>query len=200
MKKKTKTKDEENIEQAFNELEGEKPEVIGNIHEPIKGSAVAIFREKCDIAMARIKNLKQFRESDTMVDYVFRVGRQLFDTPLDQMPPDSLIRTGGKLTGAFGYLGQKSSYARAERDVYEQKASEVSKEIVLKYLSDGRYKVTQAKAEAELETSELHEFVITKDAEKNQWENLIEATQSMISFIQSAIKVKESERFHSKQK
>jgi hypothetical protein len=162
---------------------------------PVVSSAVAIFRAKCETAMAKVNNLKEFRESDAMVDYVFKVGHDLFDRPLDQMTPDSLIRIGGKLTGAYAYMGQKSSYARAERDVYEQKASEVAKEIVLKYLSDGKYKVTHAKAKAEVEISELTEFVIQKTAEKNQWENIVEATQAMVSFIQSAIKVKEGERY-----
>lgn len=190
---KTKSNDVQEAEETIAELDASAEKEA-----PATGSAVAIFRAKCDTAMSRIKNLSQFRESDAMVDYVFKVGRNLFDTPLDQMPPDSLIRTGGKLTGAFGYLGQKSSYARAERDVFEQKASEVSKEIVLKNLSDGRYKVTEAKARAELEIAELTEFVIQKEAEKNQWENIVEATQAMVSFIQSAIKVKESERYHTK--
>lgn len=177
-------------------IETPEEEIVAD--EPRVSNAVAIFRAKCETALAKVNNLDQFRASDQMVDYVFRVGRQLFDTPLDQLQPDALIRTGGKLTGAYAYLGQKSAYSRAERDVYEQKANEVSKELVLKYLADGKYKVTEAKARVEIEIAELTEFVIQKEAAKSQWENIVEASQAMVSFIQSAIKVKEGERFAGK--
>lgn len=163
---------------------------------PEQSNAVRLFRAKCDTALLKINNIKQFRESDEMVDFVFRVGRSLFDQPLDQMDVAGLIRQGGKLTGAYAYLGQMSSRARAERDVYEQKCDEVQKELVLKYVGE-KYKVTEAKARASAEMEELEEFVIQKDATKNQWEGITSATQMMVMFIQSAIRVKEGEKFTS---
>ena len=163
-----------------------------------ENNAVSIFKQKCETALTKINNLQQFRESDPMVDFVFKIGRELFDTPLDKLTPDHLLRIGGKLTGAYAYLGQKSSYARAERDVYEQKLNETEKELTLKYLNDeAGYKVTKIKAMVVAEVDELKEFVIQKDASKNQWENITDATDKMVSFIQSAIKVKEGERFSS---
>ena len=56
-----------------------------------------------------------------MVRIVMDAGRTLFDKPLDKMTPDIFLRLGGRLIGSFGYLGQRSVYARAERDVYEAK-------------------------------------------------------------------------------
>lgn len=165
--------------------------------EHTQSNAVRQFREKCDAAMAKIKDLDAFRQSDEMVDYVFKVGRSLFDTPLDQLTPDHLIRTGGKLTGAYAYLGQKSARARAERDVYEQKCNEVEKELVLEFVKDKAYKVTEAKARASGEMVELYEEVLMKDASKNQYENMTDAVNTMIMFIQSAIRVKENERMSS---
>jgi hypothetical protein len=142
--------------------------------------------------MSKISSIQQFRDQDEMVNYIFSVGRSLFDTPLDKQNTDFLLRTGGKLVGAFAYLGQKSSFARAERDVFDQKCNEVEKELVLKKLSeDTKYKVTQAKAIVSAEIEELKEFVIQKDIAKNQWENITEACQTMVMFIQSTIKVKE---------
>lgn len=170
---------------------------IDDLSEPMtESNAVRIFRRKVETAMAKINNVQQFRETDTMVDYVFKVGRELFDTPLDQHNPDRLIRTGGKLTGAYVYLGQQSAYARAKRDVYAQKASEMEKEKLLEMLHDG-VKVTEARSMVAAEMAELQEFVIQTDIGKNQWENITDATEKMVSFIQSAIKVKEGERFQS---
>jgi len=170
---------------------------IDDFSEPItESNAVRIFRAKCETALAKVNNLQQFREADAMVDYVFKVGRELFDTPLDKQNTDRLIRTGGKLTGAYVYLGQKSSYARAQRDVYAQKASEMEKERLLELLRDGE-KVTEARSKVAFEMTELQEYVIQMDVAKNQWENITEAVEKMVSFIQSAIKVKEGERFQS---
>ena len=161
-----------------------------------KSEGLSRFLKKVKKAMEQVKNLEEFRQSDSVVNFVFDVGSKLFDQPLDTLGVDWLIRYGGRLTGSYGYLGQKSAYARAERDVYEQKASEVEKEMMLEKLAENTgYKVTQARAEITGEVAELSDLVIAKDAEKNQWENVTEACDKMVSFIQSAIKVKEGERF-----
>jgi len=131
-----------------------------------------------------------------MVDFVFKVGRELFDTPLDRQTPDKLLHYGGKLVGAYPYLGQKSSYARAVRDVYEHKLKEVEKELFMSHV-DGKYKVTEIKAKVSAEVSDIAEYVLQKEAEKNQWENITEACQAMFSFCQSALRVKEGEKYAS---
>lgn len=154
------------------------------------------FQKKCDAAMSKIGNVKDFRASDAMVDFVFNVGRQLFDVPLDKQDNDWLLRHGGKLTGAYVYLGQKSAYARARRDVYAQQLSETEKKKLLGLLHAG-IKVTEARAAVAGEISELNTFVVQADIEKNQWENITEAVERMTSFIQSAIRLKDGERFHS---
>lgn len=164
--------------------------------EPRSSNVVELFRAKCETAMSKIQKLDEFRASDPMVDFVFKVGRELFETPLDRQTPDRLLHYGGKLVGAYPYLGQKSSYARAERDVYENKLKEVEKELFLNYV-DGKYKVTEIKARISAEVSIVSEFVLQKEAEKNQWENMTEACQAMFSFCQSALRVKEGEKFSS---
>lgn len=162
----------------------------------VESSAVRIFREKCAAALASIPSLQEFRDSDTMVDFVIATGRSLFDVPLDQHSPDSLLRIGGKLTGAYAYLGQLAARARAERDVYEQKADDTEKELISAILGrDPKYKVTQAKSDVSVEMQLLKEFVIQKDASKNQWEAIANACQTMIMFIQSSLRIKENERY-----
>ncbi len=164
--------------------------------EKSESKAMAIFRAKTELAMARIKDLKQFRESDTMVDFVFKIGREMFDKDLDTMDTAWLINTGGKLTAIYAYLGNKASYARAQRDVYEQKRDEVSARISLEEYPDTE-KITVAKAKAKLQVTELDEMVTIAESEKNNMENLMWATDKMVGFLQSAIKVKEGERFRS---
>ena len=169
------------------------PEILGKR----VGNVLELYKAKCDTALKKIQNLEDFRASDPMVDFVFRVGRELFDIPLDKMTPDRLLQQGGKLVGAYPYLGQKSSYARAQRDVYEHKLKEVEKELFLSMV-DGKYKVTEIKAKVSAEVEVISEYVLQKEAEKNQWEHITEACQAMFSFCQSALRVKEGERFSSK--
>lgn len=164
----------------------------------IDSQAMRVFRIKVGVAMASITNLNEFRESDKIVDYVFKMGREIFDNNLDQKTPDYMLRIGGKLSGAYGYIAQKSAYARAERDVYEQKCEEVEKELTLTYLAENnKYKVTEVRARVMSDVSDLRDLVIAKEAEKNQWEGIANACDKMISFLQSGIKVKENEKYQS---
>lgn len=155
------------------------------------------FKDKVDTAMARIQTADDFRESDKYINYVFEVGEWLFSEKLDTMAVQSLIRTGGRLNGVYAYLGNRYATARAERDVYEQKRDEVLNELTTEKYKENDSKVTLARAEAKLEIAQLDDLVTVKEHEKNNYENLLSATDRMISFIQSSIKVKEAERFRS---
>lgn len=157
---------------------------------------VNYFKDKCEKSLEQIGNYNDFRSSDVMVDFVFATGKSLFEQPLDKLPLHSLLNRGGKLVGAFPYLGQKSARARAERDVYLSKFKEVEKELFLT-LVDKKYKVTEVKAKVSKELEILNDFVMIKEAQKNQWENITEACQAMFSFCQTAVRIKESEQFTS---
>ncbi len=157
------------------------------------------FRKSVDEAISKIKSLEQFRESDNMVDYVFKIGREMFDKPLDIRSVAWLIDTGGRLTGVYAYLGNKASRARAIRDIYEQKIDEETAKITIEAYRDADSKIMLSKAIAKKQVAELREFLVIAEQEKNNWENLLAATEKLISFAQSAIKVKESERFRSNQ-
>jgi hypothetical protein len=174
-----------------------KEKEVDDLSQPTNESAaLQSFKAKIATTLANIQDVDEFRESDKMIDFVFETGRKLFDTPLDQQDIPLMLRTGGKLTGVYVYFGQKSARARAERDVYSQKASEVEKERLLQLLHAGT-KVTEARAAVAGEVQELTDLVLEKDVAKNQWENITDATEKMVSFIQSAIRVKENERYHS---
>ena len=166
----------------------------------VESKAITMFRAKCETVMAEISNYKKWEDEEEMVHEVMEAGRTLFSRPLDKMPPNTLLNIGGRLVGSFGYLGQRSSYARAERDVYEAKLDELEKTRISQILKlDPKYKVTQARADVAIEFAEMREIVIQKETAKNQWEKITEACSSMIMFIQSAMKTKNSEQYTSNQ-
>lgn len=159
-----------------------------------KPSALKTFQDKSQKALEGIKKPDEFRDSDRYIKYIFEIGEWLFTRDLDNTGEGSLLRIGGRLTGAYAYLGNMAAQARAERDVYEQKRDEVLSSLVLDKL-DGDYKVTEARALAKAECSELDDLVVRKELEKNNYENLMSACDKMISFIQTAISLKKAERF-----
>jgi len=155
-------------------------------------NATALFREKVEAATAGLKDLQALRDSDEFVEYVFKIGRYLFEKPLDQLSEDWLTHTGVKLTGAYAYLSNKAAYARAERDVYAQKLTEVESKLMTDYL-DSDYKVTETRAIIKRETAEIADLVTQKEHEKNSYENVMSACDRMSSFIQSALRIKTNE-------
>ena len=142
------------------------------------------------------ESLDQFRQKDPMIDFIFKVGKELFTTPLDQRSPDYLINVGGKLTGAYAYLSQKATEARATRDTIAQQRDEEMGKLMLDYVGEGQ-KITVARQNAKSETIKFDKLLIKLDEEKNRWEGVLGACEKMISFIQSAIKIKQTEHFNS---
>jgi len=156
-------------------------------------TAIDVFNAKTQVQLSKMGILEDFRKKEEMVDFVFKIGRALFEKELDRQSEGWLLSVGGKLTGCLAFFGQRASRARAERDVYAKTKKEIEGDLMLGRL-DAEYKVTQARAEVRKEIEELEKLVIEKECEKNQWENITDATQTMISFIQSALKIKKSER------
>ena len=134
------------------------------------------------------------------VAYVLETGRWLFKEPIDKVSEDELFRVGGHLTGAYGYFGNLCANARADRDVYVEKRDTLIKKKTLEYL-DSKYKVTEAGNRAKTEVAEtgINDEVARKELIKNNWENLMTATDKMISFIQTTLSYRKSERFRSNQ-
>ena len=153
-----------------------------------------LFKLKTEASLARLETKEKFRENK-MVESVFQIANELFHKPLDTMPMDWLIKKGGELTGIYAYLGNLCASARAKRDIFEQKRDEVMNEFIVNSRSE---KITLARHQAKLDTAELDDFVIEAEHNKNNLENLLNATDKMVSFIQSAIKVKEGERFRTR--
>ena len=165
----------------------------------MKNSVLKNYQDKVKKAESRIISQEDFRKQDTMVEYIFSKSRWLFTTDLDVMGEDELVRVGGKLTGILAYLGNTTARTRAERDIAENKRDVVLSELTVEMYSDADNKITFAKAQAKIQTAPLDDFVTEKEYNKNNYEYLTEACRTMILFIQSAIKIKLSERMVSKQ-
>jgi len=156
--------------------------------------AMRLFKIKTEASLTRIKKLEEFRQNK-MINEVLVAANELFHNDLDKQSTPWLIKKGGQLTGIYAYLGNLSANARAKRDIFEQKRDEVINQFIVDSTSE---KITFARSQAKVDVAELDDFVIEAEHDKNNFENLLNATDKMISFIQSAIKVKEGERFRSR--
>lgn len=161
------------------------------------GNRVAeLFEKQIKESLKKIKKADEDFLKTDWVTYVFNTAHWLFSTPADQVSEDEFLRVGGHLTGAYAYFGNKAALARAERDAYSQKRDDIKDQLMSEYLDD-RYKVTDARTQVSREIAEsgINEQVMTKELIKNDWENLMNATDKMISFIQTTLSYRKSEKF-----
>jgi len=150
------------------------------------------------IETAKKKAKLSLEQLDKMEDkytkYVKSTASSLFNKGLDSISADQLAEYGTKLSGVYAYLLNKSAEKRAERDTYEQLYDEAYNDAYLEYKSNDN-NVTDARAKAQRDCADIKKVVVAKNYEKNDIENLIRACERLTSFIQSAIKVKEEEKY-----
>ncbi len=153
------------------------------------------FDENIKKTLSAIEDLESFKNKDRLIKNVFEISDWIINKNLDELSESMLLRAGGRLSGIYTYLGNYASRARAERDVYEQQLEEELNKLTTELYGEAESKITLSRAKAKQMIAPLEKILIIKENEKNNYENLMSATQSMISFIQSAIKVKQGERF-----
>lgn len=153
------------------------------------------FDGKIEKTLASIEDTESFKEKDKLIKNVFEISDWLINKNLDELSEGTLLRAGGRLSGIYTYLGNWASRARAERDVYEQQIGEELSKLTTELYGEAESKITLSRARAKEMVGPLEKLLIVKENEKNNYENLMNACQSMISFIQSAIKVKQGEKF-----
>ena len=165
----------------------------------------AMFSGAVKKSLEQIETEEGTFKGTPMVRYTFDMADWLFDEKdvmqFDKRPEDEMIRVGARLTGAYAFFGNKAAHARAERDVYDQKKDEIFNKLILDELSDGKYKVTEARARAKdlMADAGIDDVCIGKEMLKNDWEHLMNATDKMVSFIQTTLKFRQNERFRSNQ-
>ena len=158
------------------------------------------FEQAIKPSLEKLSNANASFVGDKMVAYVLETGKWLFTQPIDKISEDELLRVGGHLTGAYAYFGNLCANARADRDVFTEKRDNLIGKLTLQYLDD-KYKVTEARsrAKAEVEGAGVDDDVAEKELIKNNWENLMNATDKMISFIQTTLSYRKSEKFRGSQ-
>lgn len=149
--------------------------------------------------MLNIKTLDEMKKEDNMVAEVYRISREVFDKDLDTMALPFLISNGGRLASIRAYLGNKYARARAERDFLEQKRDEVLNRLTSEYYGEAENKITLARSRAKQETSDIEELIVVAEFNKKSMEELLNSLDRLIGFIQSAIKVKQGERYTGRQ-
>lgn len=154
------------------------------------------FKQSVEASMMNIQSLDDFKNDDKMVMMVYDISRDIFEHDLDTMSMSWLISNGGRLSSVRAYFGNRYAESRAKADMLEQKRDEeVNKRSTLYYGEEN--KITLARARAKEETSEIGELIVVAEFEKKRMEELLNSLDRLIGFIQSAIKVKQSERFTS---
>lgn len=156
------------------------------------------FKKRVEISFSEIKSLDDLRKEDEMVNQIFKISRQIFDQDLDRMNLNWLVSRGGRLASIYAYLGNKSARSRAERDIYEQQRDEILNRLTIEYYNEADSKITLARAKAKQEVFPIEKIITIKEYEYKSLENLLNATERLVGFIQSAIKVKQSENFNSR--
>ncbi len=111
---------------------------------------------------------------------------------------NELVSKGGTLSSIYGYLGNLYARIRAERDIAEQKRDEIFGDLTISLYQKAEGKITLAKEMARKEISPIEEDLIVKEYQKKNFEQLLNAVERLIGFIQSAIKVKQAERYTSR--
>lgn len=152
------------------------------------------FNDEITKTLSAVEDLESFKNKDKLIKNVFEISDWIINKNLDELSESMLLRAGGRLSGIYTYLGNYASRARTERDVYEQQLEEELNKLTTELYGEAE-KITLSRARAKQMIAPLEKILIIKENEKNNYENLMNATQSMISFIQSAIKVKQGERF-----
>ncbi len=149
------------------------------------------IKKKAELALDQLEKM-----DDKYTQYIKKVAKNLFDTSLDSLSADQLAEYGTKLSGVYTYLLNKSAKKRAERDTYEQLYDEAYNDAYLDYKSNDN-NVTDARAKAQRDCSDIQKVITAKNFEKNDIENLIKACERLTSFIQSALKLKSEEKYKS---
>ena len=160
--------------------------------------AMSLFKKKTEAALAKVQNPEELKKKHEVIKYIFDTADWVFTQQLDAVPEHTLVRYGGKMTGAYVFIGTLANEARLKRDIYVEKREEIINELTVQKYFDSE-KITLARAEAKKEAAVLNDFIIAADYEKNNFETLVYACDKTVSFLQSAIKVKQGERYKDKQ-
>lgn len=151
------------------------------------------IQQGVEASLDRVEDLEDLK-ADEHIQYIFDISEWLFDNHLDNIPEDKLVRVGGKLAGIIAFLGDRQIDARAEREAWKSNKEDVYSRVLTEQ-HEKVNKTTIAREKAKQAVSDAQDVVNAKDAYYRKIKNVVNAAERMLVFIQSAIKVKNSERY-----
>lgn len=151
------------------------------------------WRDMMDAKLRNIRTLKELEKGDPNIEVIMATLRELYSYKLDSVDENTLLRIGGDLLGSFASAGVTCSLKRAERDAAEQSYDELLASMITFNRGDD-VGITEARSLAKEQMGEFGTEIIWREQVKNAYEAIVEATEKTISFIQSAIKIKNSDR------
>lgn len=143
--------------------------------------------------LANIKGLKEIEQSDKTVKIVLDVMRGFYADSLDNKSEAELLEAGGKFLGCLANIGVTATIKKAENKASEQAYDELLSAMTIMNKTDD-VGITEARSMAKDQLKELGTDIIAKEQERGVYEAILSATERTTSLIQSAIKVRLSER------
>jgi hypothetical protein len=147
--------------------------------------------------LSQIKTLKDLEVQDKSVESVMTLCRNLYKRGLDTYHGDELIRIGGELQGFYVSLGVTTAHKRAERDSHETSYDELLS-LMTTFNKDTETGITEARNIAKTQCAESRDKAIIAEYEYRAYEAVLDSCRSTISFIQSALKQLQEEKYKSK--
>lgn len=147
--------------------------------------------------LASLKSKEQIEDVDQSVAEVMKVCREIYKQNMDTLGEHNLLRYGGQLLGHYANIGVTTSLKRAERDAHEQTYEEMLSSLTIMYKSSDTG-ITEARSMAKNGLGEFSAAVIEAEQVYKAYEAISEATKMTIMFLQSAIRVKSTERVNTK--
>ena len=151
------------------------------------------WRTLMDAKLANIKTLKQLMAEDQNVDEIVQALRELYRHKIDTVPLLILSTLGAKIIGNKLSVATTTSIKRAERDASEQSYEELLSSVTLMN-KIGEVGVTEARAIAKEQLGEFATEILWREQHKNSYEAVVNSADTIVSFIQSIIKIRLSER------
>ena len=143
--------------------------------------------------LANIKGLKEIEQADKTVKIVLEVMRGFYADSLDNKSEAELLEAGGKFLGCLANIGATATVKKAEHKASEQAYDELLSAMTVMNKSED-IGITEARSMAKDQLKEIGADIIVKEQLRGLYETILSATDRTTSLIQSAIKVRLSER------
>ena len=155
------------------------------------------YQKRRDALLETIDSLKDFEASDRSVGFVFTVAREILANPADFQGVAWLLRKGAELTAYFSYLEGTANVMDARYKVAEVAHTDVRNGVAIALRND-EVKYTEARALAAQGTVESEVDVIKQELLAKNYATAAKVAEKMVSYIQSTLRQKESERHNIK--